>query len=76
MSIVTKATTLGIAARATCPVVSVPDGWDPATGPGRVVVGVRSKEHSGELSGACVRGGGRTGCGARRPARVDASRRR
>lgn len=49
MSIVTEATTLGIAARATCPVVSVPDGWDPATGPGRVVVGVRSQEHSGEL---------------------------
>ncbi len=49
MSIVTEATTLGIAARATCPVVSVPDGWDPTTGPGRVVVGLKSKEHSGEL---------------------------
>lgn len=49
MSIVTEATTLGIAARATCPVLSVPDGWDPAGGPGRVVVGVRSKEHSREL---------------------------
>ena len=49
MSIVTEATTLGIAARATCPVVSVPDGWDPTTGPGRVVVGVGSTEHSAEL---------------------------
>jgi hypothetical protein len=33
--------TSGVAARATCPVVSVADGWDPAANTGDVVVGFK-----------------------------------
>jgi nucleotide-binding universal stress UspA family protein len=47
--ILTGATTTGLAAQATCSVVSVPEGWDPAVRHDRVVVGFKASEHSNEL---------------------------
>lgn len=38
--VLTSSTTTGVAARAHCPVVSVPDCWVPGTEHGRVVVGI------------------------------------
>ncbi len=38
--VLTSSTTTGVAARAHCPVVSVPDRWEPGSETGRVVVGV------------------------------------
>lgn len=44
-----EAVTLGVAARATHPVVSVPPGWAPASGRPRIVVGFKDAAHSTEL---------------------------
>lgn len=44
-----EAVTLGVAARAEHPVVSVPPGWRPAVGRPRVVVGYKDAAHSTEL---------------------------
>ena len=41
----TGAVTSGVASRASCPVVSVPDGWEPASTTGRVVVGFKDSTH-------------------------------
>lgn len=48
LTVVTEATTVGVAARSECPVVSVPAGWDPEA-PGRVVAAVKTPMHSTEL---------------------------
>jgi nucleotide-binding universal stress UspA family protein len=47
--ILTGATATGVAAQATCSVVSVPDAWDPGMLHGSVVVGFKSPQHSNEL---------------------------
>lgn len=44
-------TATGVAARAHCPVVVVPETWDPARLHGRVVIGYKSTEHAAELLG-------------------------
>jgi nucleotide-binding universal stress UspA family protein len=44
--VLTHSTTTGVAARAHCPVVSVPDNWEPGAERGRVVVGVDESEAS------------------------------
>lgn len=43
------ATTAAVAARSAVPVTVVPHDWRPGPTPGRVVVGLRSTEHSAEL---------------------------
>jgi nucleotide-binding universal stress UspA family protein len=45
----TGAVTMGVTARATCPVVSVPEEWDPGTRHGCVVVGVKASARAAEL---------------------------
>lgn len=47
--ILTGATAAGVAAHATCTVVSVPDAWEPDVHHGVVVVGVKAPPHSTEL---------------------------
>lgn len=47
----TGAVTTGVASRATCPVVSVPDTWEPHQATGRVVVGFRGSAHEGDVLG-------------------------
>lgn len=44
--VLTSSTTTGVAARAHCPTVSVPDTWTPGTVHGRVVVGVDESDAS------------------------------
>ena len=44
--VLTSSTTTGVAARAHCPVVSVPDMWVPGTEHGRVVVGIDESDAS------------------------------
>lgn len=44
-----EAVTLGVAARATHPVVSVPPGWSPSPARPRIVVGFKDAAHSTEL---------------------------
>ena len=43
--IASGATTIGVAARASCPVVAVPLGWEPGAGRGRVAVGLKGGTH-------------------------------
>jgi nucleotide-binding universal stress UspA family protein len=47
--LVTGSTVTGVAARASCPVVVVPVGWEPEEQPRPVVVGVKSIQHSDAL---------------------------
>jgi len=47
--LLTGSVLLGIASRATSPVVAVPPGWTPKVEHRRIVVGVKSTEHSPEL---------------------------
>lgn len=47
--ILTGATTVGVTTRASCPVVSVPDTWEPDVDHGVVVTGLKSPAHSAEL---------------------------
>jgi nucleotide-binding universal stress UspA family protein len=47
--ILTGATATGVAAQATCSVVSVPDGWEPGVRHDCVVVGFKAPQHSNEL---------------------------
>jgi nucleotide-binding universal stress UspA family protein len=44
--VLTSSTTTGVAARAHCPVVSVPDNWVPGGNRGRVVVGIDESDAS------------------------------
>ncbi len=44
--VLTSSTTTGVAARAHCPVISVPDAWSEAEDKGRVVVGVDESDAS------------------------------
>ena len=43
--IASGATTIGVAARASCPVVAVPPGWQPGAGRARVAVGLKGGAH-------------------------------
>lgn len=61
--IYTGAVTMGVMARAGRPVVSVPADWSPPTGPGRVVVGLKSSRHSAELLAAAFREASARGAG-------------
>lgn len=47
--LVTGATTIGVAARSTCPTIAVPPGWRPRAGKSRVVVGLERTAHSRAL---------------------------
>ena len=47
--LLTGSTLFGVASRATTPVVAVPRGWTPTREHHRIVVGVKSTEHSAEL---------------------------
>lgn len=47
--LLTGSTLVGVAARATCPVVAVPGDWSPHGEHGTVVAGVKSTQHSPEL---------------------------
>ena len=47
--LVTNATTIGVAARSTCPTIAVPPGWTPRAGRPRVVVGLKTLVHSRAL---------------------------
>ncbi len=48
-AVFTGSTTVGVAGRARCPMVSVPPEWEPDGDRGRVVVGLRSSTHATEL---------------------------
>jgi len=47
--IVVGATTQAVAARATCPIVAVPENWTPESSQGRVAVGVKNVERAEPL---------------------------
>ena len=58
----TGAVTSGVASRAACPVVSIPDGWGPTAAEGGVIVGFKDSTHgSGALEQAFASAGARGG---------------
>ncbi len=58
--VLTGAVTSGVASRASCPVMSVPDGWDPTVATGVVIVGFKDSAHgSGALEQAFAAAGAR-----------------
>ncbi len=57
--VLASSTTTGVAARAHCPVVSVPDTWDEHTSRGRIVVGVDDSDAAHDALDLALREAGR-----------------